>query len=467
MWILQTKGKCVMKLKKFFTGVLAFVMVASLAACGGGNDSQKVTATLSSEDASTVANVATALDDLTLENKTIKWFSFYDINPSADAETIDPDYVMFTEKFGGTIEYMQAAWDERFTAMANLILGGNSPDFYPVDSDTFPTGAMTGMCAPVNDYIDLEDDLWKDLADANNMFRLGDERYAIITNISPIGCVCVYNRNTIEEYGFDDPAELFYAGDWDWDVFEEMCVEFTNPDEERWALDGWFFEGAIMMTAGVPLTEIKDGQVVCNIDDPRLEKVANFMYDLSKHSVYYPREAYGWVVLEMAGIESGQTLFWPVGPYGFDPKVDGAMFVPMPKDPDGDTYYINAGASGVDDGVHICVDAPNPEGVAVYMSCKRLASMSDEVKQISINQAKQNGWTDEQLEMQEAIYQIANTNYIFDFTSGINAEYLAAADPVTRNSMYSTTWAEIKSSYADVLKEILKQFNADYAALNL
>ena len=124
MWILQTKGKCVMKLKKFFTGVLAFVMVASLASCGGGNDSQKVTATLSSEDASTVADVATALDDLTLENKTIKWFSFYDINPSPDAETIDPDYVMFTEKFGGTIEYMQAAWDERFTAMANLILGG-------------------------------------------------------------------------------------------------------------------------------------------------------------------------------------------------------------------------------------------------------------------------------------------------------------------------------------------------------
>ncbi len=464
------KGERIMKIKKIFSVVLAFAIMSSLASCGG-SETAKVTATLSSEDANTVADVATALDDLTLENKTIRWFSFYDINPSPDDETIPADYVMFTEKFGGKIEYTQVVWGERFTALANQILGGNSPDFYPANVDTFPSGAMSGMCMPVNDYIDLDDDLWVDLKEANEMYSIGDNRYAIVINLSPAGYLCVYSRDTMEEYGFDDPAELFYEGKWTWDVFKDMCVTFTNPEEEKYAIDGWFFEAALMQTAGVPLTELKDGQFVCNIDDPRFEKTANFMYDLAKNGVVYPRWSYGWVVLNMSGISSGQTLFWPVGTNdtgGFDPSFENTMIVPMPKDPDSDRYYINAGVVDINDGVHICAGAPNPEGVAVYMSCKRLASMSDEVKQINIKQAKQKGWTDEQLEMIESLKQIALENNVIDFSEGISGEYYDLMDPVKRASMGEppSTWAEIKATYGDAMKEILKQVNADLGALS-
>ena len=439
-------------------------MIASLAACGPSeSENKKVTATLSSEDANTVASAAeSALEGMTLENKTIKFFCFWDINPAPDAETIPPEHVMFADTFGGEIEYIQAAQSDMYTQLANQILGGNSPDFTQAYAHTFPSGAVTGMYQPVNDYVDFDSDLWKDVKEINDKFAIGDKNYALVTALSAGGSVCIYNRNTIEEYGFDDPAELFYQNAWTWDVFEDMCVEFTNPDEEKWALDGWFFEGAIMSTVGVPMTEIIDGQVVCNINDVKLEKVANFMYDLSKYSVYYPREAYGWVTLDNAGIESGQTLFWPVGTYAIDPKSDGQMFVPMPRDPDDDNYYSTTGF----DAVHICVGAPNPEGVVVWESCKRVVTMTDAVREITVQQQKESGWTDEMIEMMDRFTEISTENIVIDFSGGINAEYSNMADQAGRNSMYQTTWTEIKAQYADPMLEILKQYNADMAALS-
>ena len=452
-----------MKAKKLFIGVLACSMIASLAACGPSEDEAKVTATLSSEDQSTVMDAASVLDEMTLENKTIKWCCYWDINPAADAETIPTQYVMFTEKFGGNIEYIQTTWDGHATQLANLILGGNSPDFTQAYPETFPTGAVTGMYQPVDDYIDFDADLWKDVKELNDKFAIGDKHYAIATAATEGGYVCIYNRNTIEEYGFDDPAELFYQNAWTWDVFEDMCVEFTNPEEERYAIDGWFFEDALMGSAGVPITEIVDGKVVCNINDVRLEKVANFMYDLAKNGVVYPRWAYGWVVLENAGIESGQTLFWPVGAYAVDPDSDGQMFVPMPRNPDDETYYSRTGFAGV----HICVGAPNPEGVAIYQSCDRIAYMSDEVKQIGYDQRREQGWTEEMIDMFIRINEISTENIVIDVTGGITSEYATLADQARRGTMEEpqSTWAELKAQCADGLLEMIDQYNDQLAAL--
>ncbi|MCC8196979.1 MAG: hypothetical protein LIO49_09375 [Ruminococcus sp.] len=75
------------------------------------------------------------------------------------------------------------------------------------------------------------------MADAAEYFALGDKHFAIVTDISP-RMIVPYNRRVIEEYGFDDPAELFYNDEWTWDVFYDMCVEFSDEDEDRYALDG-------------------------------------------------------------------------------------------------------------------------------------------------------------------------------------------------------------------------------------
>ncbi len=130
--------------------------------------------------------------------------------------------------------------------------------------------------------------------------------------------------------------------------------------------------------------------------------------------------------------------------------------------PDDESYYSSTGF----DAVHICAGAPNPEGVVVWESCKRVVTMTDAVREITVQQQKENGWTDEMIEMMDRFTEISIENIVIDFSGGINAEYSNMADQAGRSSMYQTTWTEIKAQYADPMLETLKQYNADMAALS-
>lgn len=46
----------------------------------------------------------------------------------------------------------------------------------------------------------------------------------------------------MEDNGYDDPAELFKEGKWNWDTFTEMCLDFTDAESDKYALDGWYYE---------------------------------------------------------------------------------------------------------------------------------------------------------------------------------------------------------------------------------
>ena len=43
----------------------------------------------------------------------------------------------------------------------------------------------------------------------------------------------------LKNWGFDDPAELFANDEWTWKVFYDMCLDFSDPDADRYAIDGW------------------------------------------------------------------------------------------------------------------------------------------------------------------------------------------------------------------------------------
>ena len=93
-----------MDMKKIIAGITAVSMLAALTACGGGSETEDETLVetttttaatvevntepLSEEDQNTVNDVTALLPDVELENKTIKWFSFYDpFNASTSGNT--------------------------------------------------------------------------------------------------------------------------------------------------------------------------------------------------------------------------------------------------------------------------------------------------------------------------------------------------------------------------------------------
>ena len=280
--------------KKIIALILAILMVFVLVGCNK-NKRQIVKLTLSTEDAEAIlAAAGITLPDaetVSAAGSTVTYYSWHDpFHNYAEDEIINTGFFTFTEKYGCDVEWYECDWGERFSGLANLVLSGNSPDFYPGYAESFPTYYLKGVFQSVDEYVDYTDPLWAGTSDfAHKYFSLGDKCYMIVTDVT-FNAVCAYNRRVIDEWGFDDPAELYYNDEWTWDVFYEMCMEFSDPDEDRFALDGWACSQSFITSCGTTVIALDADQAkfVSNLDDPRLERAATLLYDLTKNECSYP-----------------------------------------------------------------------------------------------------------------------------------------------------------------------------------
>ena len=296
--------------KKTAAALFALALALGMAACGAGSDDNGGSADntnsvesmpekkLEESQQDIVNRLANDMTDVReLANNEIDWFSFYDINPTASADKeIGVDLALFQTKYNGKINYIQTTWDTKFDDLAKLIMAGNSPDFIGADDmDVFPKGAIKNMIEPMDDYIDFSSPLWADMKSANDQFVYKGKHYVAVSRVDP-SYIWIYNKNVIEDNGFDDPAELYWDGKWNWDTFSEMCIEFTNAENDKWAMDGWYYENALTESSGKPLVGMEDGNIVNNISSPEIAKAQNMMYDLQKNEVVYPKHLHDWKV---------------------------------------------------------------------------------------------------------------------------------------------------------------------------
>ncbi len=466
--------------KRILAGALAMATVLSCVACGNDGDTKTTTtaATLNSEDQAAiddvVENIGDALPDVELANKTVKWLAHYDINPTTEGAVMPPNLALFETKYGGKIEWVQTNWESRFTDLANYVQSNTAPDLFPAsDMDTHPKGAIKGMFQPIDDYVDLSLDIWEPTREACDKFMYQGKHYVAVIDVSP-SCICIYNKNTIEEHGYDDPAELYAQGKWDWNTFEEMCIDFTDPDNDMYALDGWAVEKGIMLTAGKPLLDIVDGEVVSNVMDPTIEKVQTYMYELQKNGVLYPRHLINnWSIRggsDGTGIGSGLQLFCPVGIWAIQNSLEQTehfgniaegevMFVPMPKDPDLDYYPIWSLVGGY----NIITGAQNPEGAAAFINCCRFSADSEETNALGLKQlTEEYGWTEEMVAMKDEITRLARENPVFDFSASVTDDLGSRLDTLSRGTMIpgEQTWAELRGEQVDAIDYLVSEVNA-------
>ncbi|MGN1090639.1 MAG: ABC transporter substrate-binding protein, partial [Huintestinicola sp.] len=413
--------------------VSALALAGSMTACGSTEKEPIATSVtteatapkeLDEEDAQAVQEIDTG-DDEKLENGTVKWLSFWDLNP-ANGKPKSVELELFETKYGGKIEYIPTTYETRYSDLSTQVLGGTSPDLFPAaDLDTFPGKAIAGMFDPFDDYLDFDSDLWsvgaKKLSDAHT---LGGKHYVAVVS-TDAGCVCIYNKRTMEENGLTDPAELLEQGNWTWDTFKDMCMQFSDRDDDKFGFDGWWFEINFLLTTGKPVIDVKDGVITSNLKSAEMERAENFMLDMKKNDLPFPHDEYDWQVFPNR-IGEGKTLFYPCGiwalyeadlsAYG---SMDEIMFVPMPKDPEADEYYLPSGV----DAYALCKSAPNPEGAAAFMKCKLIAVSDENAQAIAEKQYREDyGWTDEMLDMWKKTKELTNANPVIDFYAGTSAE---------------------------------------------
>lgn len=465
-------------MKRLLAGALAMSLAAAMASCGGNGSKDKDTSSvepgkdLSDDAKAQVAELADQLEDVDLANKTIKWMAHYDINPSKGSVK-SPGLELFETKYGGKVEWVQTTYGTRYDDLATAVMGKNSPDFFPAsDMDTFPKGAIKGMFEPVDDVIDLNSDLWSSTKAASDKFVFNGKHYIAVIDVSP-NYVCAYNTTTINDHGYEDPAKLYADGDWNWDTFSEMCLDFVDADNDQYALDGYWYVKALSETSGVPLIGLEDGLLVNNMSDPQVEKAQNFMYELQKNNVVFDRSSNNWNTrgdgTTGVGLGTYQTLFIPVGLWALEAPLSGTepfgdmeageiMFVPMPKDPDSDTYYMSSRVEGY----NLCKDAPNPEGFACYMNC--LMVCRDATKNITedtlVNEYK---WNQDMLDMRAEVYRLAAENPVFDLQEGVSSEMNTQMMNVSQATMVTgggaTTWTQCRSEYEKAVDFLVNEAN--------
>ena len=481
-------------LKKTLAGVSALTLTVSMTACGGsggsegGNTTENTTvttttaatvelntATYAEEDAATLQEVADKeLQDVELENKTIKWLAHYDINPSTtkgDSEAVNIS--LFKEKYGGEIQWYSTTWQTRYSDLSTYVLGGEGIDFFPRDEASLPKGVVSGMFQPIDDYIDMDAPLWKDVKDAMEIFNFNGKHYSFVTSVSA-DAVVIYNKQTISEQGLDDPWELYQAGEWNWDTFEKMLEQFCDPDADQWGLDGFWAEKALFLSAGVPSVQSVDGSLKTNLNDATVEKAMNFGYELYNKGLIMDRSLFDWAE-QPQFMGEGRELFYICGAWAVQANPDtwatkipaeNLGLAPVPSPAGSDPYQ-----AALPDGWVLCKGSANPQGVALFAECTRLANTNDEAIAIADKKTMDDfKWSEELIAINKEINDLARQYPVFDLASGVSTDVASlttdGGDGIgLRAAFHGVDWATNREEISEVIDMLVQEVDDQLVAL--
>ncbi|MGN0603400.1 MAG: ABC transporter substrate-binding protein [Oscillospiraceae bacterium] len=470
--------------KRAAAGVLAALMAMGLTACGSSEEPVVTTtqatvpintAELSEEESEQMKGVADLLTG-ELENKTIKWMSFYDpFHATTSGNTKSLSLELFEEKYDGVIEYYETTWQDRFDKLAVFISSGEGIDFIPGgDLDSFPNCVINGMLVPVDEYIDYDNELWSSVKNINDKFTLNGKHYLMAT-AATTGQVVYYNRQTIEAYGLDDPADQLEEGTWTWDAFKQDLLEFCDVEAGNYGLDGWFNEKPLMMTSGAPALEIRDGKLADNFYNADLERAMNFQRELFDYGLILDKNLTGWQT-HIEYIGEGKELFYISGLYEISASPDiwtltfgdaeDVMFVPLPKDPNADSYYLPAGLEAY----MLCKGSQNPEGVAKFMECCIAASSDERAQQINRDKFINDfGWSEEMLAMKDKIDAMTAEHPVFDLCNGVQPDLNSLVDSGqtgVRAAFQGGDWATVREALSVAADILIDEFNSKLEAMS-
>lgn len=466
-------------IKKILAGLTALSITAALTGCGGGDDSGNAEATTTSSTAKTVAindeglkdgeeesleSVMAQLQDVELENKTVTWLAHYDINPSSNGASKSVGLTMFEEKYGGEVKYVSTTWGDRFSKLGACVSSGDGIDIFPGDDTAnFPKGIVNGMFQPVDDYIDLNSAIWQNVSNAMELLNFNGKHYEFITSVTA-EAVVLYDKSTIEAQGFDDPWDLYEAGEWNWDTFKSMLLDFVDEDSAQFGLDGYWNEKALLLSAGVPfISTDENNSLICNVNDPTIEKAMNFQYELNQSGLKFPKKIYGgdnWDE-QPQKLGEGSELFYIIGPYcvqanpetwtiGVEPENLGVVPVPSPA---GSDPYQGAKLNGY----ALCKGAPNPQGAALLAECMILGNMDPTAVAISDRKAKDDyQWSDEIIDKMKQIDELTREYPVIDLSTGASTDIASytteGGDQVgLRAAFEGTDWATTRETLGDTL----------------
>jgi len=197
-----------MKLRKMLAGLMALVMVISLAACGSGTENEKSeTSEKTGSESGKPLSVA-----------------IWDSNQEPGLRQIMDD---FTAETGVEVDIQITPWKDYWTMLEAATTGGSMPDVFWMHSDQIATyAAYDDILLNLTDRIEKSEkiDLSNYPEDIVSIYQNDNgEQLAVPKDIDT--CAVWYNKTMFDEAGIPYPT-----ADWTWDDFRETARRLTKDD---------------------------------------------------------------------------------------------------------------------------------------------------------------------------------------------------------------------------------------------
>lgn len=463
-------------LKKILAGTMSVLMAFGAAACGNGSSSSSAEESFEPQvEVNVDANTIEAIPDGA--EKKLVWMSYFDLNPSKTSPEKSTALTLFESK-GGSIEYSRVTSLNKYEKLAAAIMSKQVPDiFWYEQGMTFPYNVIMGMFQPVDDIVNFDDPLWSGVKGTADQFVLNDKHYVAPINMLPLSVMC-YDKSLLAKANLDDPYELYENGEWTWDAWYEMMEEYcanSTEEEPLYGVNGWFAPFFYHSTGSTLVQyDAEKGEYYNNLNDPNLERAANFLSNVKKNGYYDPE----WIGGAPECFQKN-ILFYAMGPWAsidsHTPK-EGQEWgmVPIPRDPNTDTLY-----TSIDVNAYMWVKgSTKKEAVKCWQECARIAFVDDQYIQTEREKfdVSNPNWTDEMYNV--AYVDLISDKYtqVFDPGYGISTK-LSDNDAATNDTKEAyvaltyrgvltededgnqLTWTQIRESYSNIFDTEIADFN--------
>jgi multiple sugar transport system substrate-binding protein len=302
-----------------------------------------------------------------------------------------------------------------------------------------------------------------------------------------------YSKKTIEENDLPDPYELYKNGEWTWDAWRNMMIEFCNKSEDN---IGFYATDTILTsliaTTGTTLIDTQpNGTIINNISDVNVTRAMSFYETLNRDGVMYAKQLGDWVPPQTFATNCDKLLFlgmepeWTYtaateqiqNPTGVDndifDTVSDFAFVPFPRDTEADAYYQAYDTYGF----LIPKGAKNISGAVDFINCFRVYDTDEEVqaqvKEDHINPTKiyyQEGkyagsekwqitWGETEYDMWREMCDPNVFTFVTEDAFGFNSDFWDQyAEVLTSVAFDGESWAQKSSEFAPIVEATVDEF---------
>ncbi len=249
--------------KRIIALMLALAMVLSLAACAGGtgNGSQQTGGSGGSADTAFDTDAFINSMPSELKGTTITFLNWYKLEDRpAEKAVVDA----FEQKTGIKVEVVSPEYNQYTDKLVSMVATGDAPDVMRLSE---PLAARMKYLQPiVNTGYDFADDAWN--KDIKELYSVNGIQYAANLSYTPFILFNTINYYTdaVEEFGFEDPWELWKKGEWTWEKMNSMSEEWIKQGPDYYGFANYSFE-VWPSTLGLDFVKYDGKQLVMNLYD--------------------------------------------------------------------------------------------------------------------------------------------------------------------------------------------------------